>query len=148
MGDLGGWDACYKSEVIKKTLDPRWKEFEVPLQKLNNGDCERPLKFEVFDWSRTGKEEFNGEFVMSLNELVKCAQGCESISLINPVKQKKKKKYCGSGEIVVEKCEICRPPTFNNYLLGGLKINLTCSIDFTASNLQYDNPKSLHYHSR
>jgi Ca2+-dependent lipid-binding protein len=58
--------AVYKSEVIKKTLDPSWKEFDIPLQKLNNGNFDMPLIIEVFDWNANGDEDFIGSCAISL----------------------------------------------------------------------------------
>jgi Ca2+-dependent lipid-binding protein len=42
----------FESEIIKKTLDPVWKESVESIQKLCNSDLERPLRFEVWDWDR------------------------------------------------------------------------------------------------
>ena len=56
----GKFVAVHKTEVIKKTLDPRWVPFELALRDLNNGDLERALLWEVFDWNKSGKEDFIG----------------------------------------------------------------------------------------
>ena len=33
--------ACHKTEVIKNTLNPTWKPFQIPVAKLCNGDYDR-----------------------------------------------------------------------------------------------------------
>ena len=55
-----GYFAVHQTEVIKKTLDPIWSPFEISVAKLNNGDMERTLLWEVFDWNSSGKEDFIG----------------------------------------------------------------------------------------
>ena len=39
-----GWTPVFKSEVLRKTLNPRWKPNSVRLAMLTNGNMERPLK--------------------------------------------------------------------------------------------------------
>jgi hypothetical protein len=41
----------YRTEVIKKTLDPVWPKVKIPVQLLCNGDVHRPLIVECFDWN-------------------------------------------------------------------------------------------------
>ena len=42
----------HRSEVIKNTLDPRWREMKLNLGVLCGGDMDRNLLFEVFDWDK------------------------------------------------------------------------------------------------
>lgn len=51
-------------QVMKKTLDPVWKPFEISMQKLNNGDLDRPLLITVWDWNRNASP---GQFLVSLH---------------------------------------------------------------------------------
>jgi len=45
---------CEKSEVITSSLNPTWKQREYKLQILCNGDRDRPIKVEVYDFNRNG----------------------------------------------------------------------------------------------
>lgn len=45
---------CHKTEIIKKTLNPDWKEFSIFSRALCNGDYDRQIKFECYDWDRDG----------------------------------------------------------------------------------------------
>jgi len=65
----GTWTVVHKTEVIKKTLNPSWRPFTVTVQTLCNGDWDRPLKFESFDWDNDGSHDFIGAFETSLREL-------------------------------------------------------------------------------
>lgn len=42
----------YTSEILKNTLDPAWKSFEISKQELCNNDEDRELIFICFDWDR------------------------------------------------------------------------------------------------
>ena len=45
---------CHKTEVIKNTLNPTWRPFPVLVRSLCNGDVERTIKVECFDWDSDG----------------------------------------------------------------------------------------------
>ena len=81
--EKGDYVPVLKTEVIKKTLDPHWKPLsttyallQLPstpsiqwpsfnsssVQKLCNGDYDRPLQVECFDWNRSGKQVLIGQF--------------------------------------------------------------------------------------
>lgn len=51
---VSSFTVCYKTEVIKNTLNPNWKEIEVPVRTICNGDYDRTIKVEVYDWDRDG----------------------------------------------------------------------------------------------
>lgn len=57
-GSHGGrqWLPVYRSEHVMNNLNPVWNEFDVPVEKLCNGDKEQPLQISVYDWEkvRTG----------------------------------------------------------------------------------------------
>lgn len=48
----------YKSETIMNNLNPHWKGFTLPLQKLCNGNENLPLKLQVFDWDKHSDPDF------------------------------------------------------------------------------------------
>ena len=47
--------AVHKTEVIKNTLDPVWREMVVSVGTLCNGDKARTLKVECYDWDSDGR---------------------------------------------------------------------------------------------
>ncbi|KAL6067259.1 Copine-4 [Balamuthia mandrillaris] len=136
----------YKSEEIKKTLDPVWRQFSIPVQRLCNGDLDRPLLFEVFDWNRSGKHELIGQFKTSLRELTSGTK--KEFEVIDPAKKRKKKgKYINSGVVKLIFCEMKKTYSFIEYLAGGCQISLIVAIDFTASNGNPNYSNSLHYNN-
>uniref|UniRef100_A0A3P8TY80 Copine Va n=1 Tax=Amphiprion percula TaxID=161767 RepID=A0A3P8TY80_AMPPE len=65
----GTFTICHKTEVVKSTLNPVWQPFSIPVRALCNGDYERTIKVEVYDWDRDGSHDFIGEFTTSYKEL-------------------------------------------------------------------------------
>jgi hypothetical protein len=54
----------YKSETIKKTLNPMWKPFD-----LKNHEVERGILVKVYDWDRFSKNDFIGEVTLTMEDL-------------------------------------------------------------------------------
>uniref|UniRef100_A0A8C7YQ15 Copine VIII n=1 Tax=Oryzias sinensis TaxID=183150 RepID=A0A8C7YQ15_9TELE len=65
----GSYTICHKTEVVKNTLDPVWQAFKIPVRALCNGDYDRSIKVEVYDWDRDGGHDFIGEFSTSYREM-------------------------------------------------------------------------------
>ncbi|EPQ01735.1 Copine-5 [Myotis brandtii] len=51
----GTFTICHKTEVMKNTLNPVWQTFSIPVRALCNGDYDRTIKVEVYDWDRDGR---------------------------------------------------------------------------------------------
>ncbi|KAL0968628.1 hypothetical protein UPYG_G00269350 [Umbra pygmaea] len=144
----GSFTICHKTEVVKNTLDPVWQAFKIPVKALCNGDYDRSIKVEVYDWDRDGGHDFIGEFSTSYREMSRCQSQFHSYEVVNPKKKgKKKKKYHNSGTVTLLSCMVDMELTFLDYIKGGTQINFTVAIDFTASNGNPSQPTSLHYMS-
>uniref|UniRef100_A0A673I9W5 Copine-8-like n=1 Tax=Sinocyclocheilus rhinocerous TaxID=307959 RepID=A0A673I9W5_9TELE len=65
----GTFTICHKTEVVKNTLNPVWQAFKISVRALCNGDYDRTIKVEVYDWDRDGSHDFIGEFSTSYREL-------------------------------------------------------------------------------
>jgi len=140
------WAVVKRSEVIMKTLNPTWAPFEISAKILCNGDHVRPLKFDVYDWDSDGSHDYIGSFVTSLEKLEASAIEQTGIPCINDDKKRKKgSKYKNSGTIFITSCQIETQPTFVEYLQGGVSMNFSVAIDFTASNGDPRQPQSLHF---
>ncbi len=140
------WTVVKKSEVIMKTLNPTWNPFEISLRDLSNCDHERDLKVDIFDWNSDGSSDFIGSFVTSVSKLGVAAIEQTGIPVINDDKKRKKgSSYKNSGLVFVKSFNIETQPTFFEYLQGGMQMNFSVAIDFTASNGNPANPNSLHY---
>ncbi|XP_034982390.1 copine-8 isoform X4 [Zootoca vivipara] len=93
----GSFTICHKTEVIKNTLNPVWQAFKISVRALCNGDFDRTIKIEVYDWDRDGSHDFIGEFTTSYRELSRGQSQFNVYEVINPKKRAKKKKYVNSG---------------------------------------------------
>lgn len=140
-----GWTAVKKSEVIMKNLNPTWASFEISARKLCNGDHDRALKFDIYDWDSDGTHDYIGSFTTSLSKLGVAAIEQTPLACINDDKKRKKSSYKNSGNVFVKNFNIATQPTFLDYLQGGTAMNFSVAVDFTASNGNPTNPTSLHY---
>ncbi|XP_043572671.1 copine-5-like isoform X2 [Chiloscyllium plagiosum] len=141
----GTFTICHKTEVVKNTLNPVWLQFCIPVRALCNGDYDRTIKVEVYDWDRDGSHDFIGEFTTSYRELARGQSQFNVYEVINQKKKIKKKKYVNSGTVTLLSFTVESEHTFLDYIKGGTQINFTVAIDFTASNGNPSQSTSLHY---
>uniref|UniRef100_A0A2K6KCK4 Copine 8 n=1 Tax=Rhinopithecus bieti TaxID=61621 RepID=A0A2K6KCK4_RHIBE len=137
----GSFTICHKTEVVKNTLNPVWQAFKISVRALCNGDYDRTIKVEVYDWDRDGSHDFIGEFTTSYREL---SRGQSQFNVYE-VRKGKKKKYSNSGTVTLLSFLVETEVSFLDYIKGGTQINFTVAIDFTASNGNPAQPTSLHY---
>uniref|UniRef100_A0A8C6Q4H9 Copine family member IX n=1 Tax=Nothobranchius furzeri TaxID=105023 RepID=A0A8C6Q4H9_NOTFU len=97
----GTFTICHKTEVIKNTLNPVWQSFTIPVRALCNGDYDRTVKVDVYDWDRDGSHDFIGEFTTSYRELSRGQNQFNVYEVLNPKKKGKKKKYINSGTVTL-----------------------------------------------
>jgi hypothetical protein len=136
----------HRTEVIKNDLNPNWKKFTLEVRSLCNGDYDRDLKFEVYDWNSSGNPDYIGSFHTNLRNLSKgCCQ--ENVfDCVNEEKRKKKgSKYTNSGTVILNSIMIESQPSFLDFIQGGTQVNFTVAVDFTGSNGNPNYPESLHY---
>ncbi|XP_054146689.1 copine-5-like isoform X2 [Melozone crissalis] len=130
----GTFTICHKTEVVRNTLNPVWAAFAIPVRALCNGDHDRAIKVEVYDWDRDGSHDFIGEFTTSYRELARGQSHFNVYEVVNPRKKMKKKKYLNSGTVTLLSFTVEAEHTFLDYIRGGTQLNFTVAIDFTASN--------------
>lgn len=83
----------YESEVIKNNLNPKWKPFSVPFNRIG-ADESAPLEIRVWDWDSDGGHDLIGIAKMTYHEL----KNGKQFPLIEPkIQAKKGKKYTNSG---------------------------------------------------
>jgi len=138
------WILSHRTEVIKGTLNPKWQTFTVSMNSLCNGDYQRPLKFEVNDWNLSGSHKVIGSFITNMASIKMASDKKSEIKCINEEK-KMKKGYSHSGSLIIIRCDIAIRPSFIDYIQGGTVLNFSVAIDFTASNGDPRDYRSLHY---
>ena len=136
----------HRSEVIKNTLDPEWRQFNIKVRALCNGDDDRDIKVDVYDWNRSGDHEIIGTFHTNMRKLREGPGPDNVYDVVNEKKRNKKgSKYKNSGTVNLRKSEVHLVPSFLDYIQGGTQVNFTLAVDFTASNGNPQTSNSLHY---
>ncbi|CAH1765231.1 64_t:CDS:10 [Entrophospora sp. SA101] len=128
-----------KSEVVSSS-SPCWQELYIRESTLCNGDYDRELKLQVKQYKRNGEHVPLGECSVTLREIM---ENKKPFPLkLQPGSQRKVSK---DANITIVKALVKEPPSFLDYIAGGTEIRLMVAIDFTGSNGDPRNPKSLHY---
>jgi copine 1/2/3 len=107
--------SAFRSEVIKNTLNPGWKPFQLPLNQLCGSTPTTPMLITVFDWDNDGSSDYIGEFTATLAQLQECAQKRTAFSVINKSKEGKK-GYRSSGNFFVRVCDVVQCKSFLDYI--------------------------------
>ncbi|XP_039941539.2 copine-5-like isoform X5 [Hirundo rustica] len=121
----GTFTICHKTEVVRNTLNPIWAAFAIPVRALCNGDHDRAIKVEVYDWDRDGSHDFIGEFTTSYRELARGQSHFNVYEVVNPRKKMKKKKYLNSGTVTLLSFAVEAEHTFLDYIRGGTGMHQT-----------------------
>lgn len=116
------WQSVVKSNTDK----PRWEPTRIPMTTLCNGDRFCPLLIQVFDFDRSGKNKFVGEFETSVNVLEANSKVGKENFLVDSKKKAVQKGYIHSGTLSVNNLQIETNPTF----LDVRTQKLVCSIHF------------------
>ncbi|ORX44169.1 Copine-domain-containing protein [Piromyces finnis] len=143
--DNGTYNKVFETPVIKNTLNPKWKGIKIPEVTLNNGEPDRMLLWEVYDWDRNSDNDLIGVFMASSRMIFESGAQFEVIN--DKKKAKKGKKYTNSGVITFDKINRIKNYSFMDFPMGGTEIAVSFSVDFTSSNGNKNDPSSLHYNS-
>jgi len=142
LEDNGAMLKVFETPVIKNTLNPSWKNLEIAEVTLNNGDPDKQLLFEVYDWDKNSDNDLIGTFRATTRMLF----DQKTFEVINDKKKEKKgKKYTNSGVITFNRIDRIKAYTFMDFPMGGTEIAVSFAIDFTGSNGEPSSPDSLHY---
>lgn len=133
-----GWVRVHETEYKKNELNPDFLPFSITASKLNRGDEDAPVKFEIWDYT-TGVDNYKnriGKGYITVRQILE-----QNIRTIKTFDEKGKP----SGDIIIEKFEKIRTYDMLDYVKGGLNIGQVLAIDFTSSNGNPKDPNSLHY---
>uniref|UniRef100_A0A8C7NBZ3 Copine VIII n=2 Tax=Oncorhynchus TaxID=8016 RepID=A0A8C7NBZ3_ONCKI len=132
----GSFTICHKTEVVKNTLDPVWQAFKIPVKALCNGDYDRSIKVEVYDWDRDGGHDFIGEFSTRYREMSR------GQSQFHTYEYPFNLRTC--CQVTLLSCLVDMELTFLDYIKGGYVTNSTV-LGLCPGNPSQ--PTSLHYMS-
>uniref|UniRef100_A0A3Q2NXI2 Copine Va n=1 Tax=Fundulus heteroclitus TaxID=8078 RepID=A0A3Q2NXI2_FUNHE len=144
----GTFTICHKTEVVKNTLNPVWEPFSIPVRALCNGDYERTIKVEVYDWDRDGSHDFIGEFTTSYKDLCRCQSQLNVYEVVNPKKKLKKKRYINSGTVRLIswiRANLIPSPCYTSVFTRKLLLSRFHKATFLVSKGNPSQSTSLHY---
>lgn len=132
----------YKSEVVRRTVNPTWRPFQFKVA-IPKGGGKEDIKLEilVYDKDNHKRDDEIGKAVHSLSEL----ESQRAVPVINEPRKTKRRSYKNSGMLEFTKFEIIPMPTLVDYIQGGLKLHFSVAVDLTASNGDPKDPTSLHF---
>jgi hypothetical protein len=125
----------YQSEVNTRM---NWKPFQVSYQALANASPDRPIRITFFDYrSRTAAAPigFHDTTFARMSESLG-----QNLKIVDS-------KGAEQGIFYFQEVSLVQKYNFYDYLRGGIQLNLIVAIDFTGSNGNPRDPRSLHYMS-
>lgn len=140
----GTHSVVMKSEKAFSTQNPLWKPMTLRVRTLCNGDYDRSIKIDCYDYRSNGNHKLIGSCHTSLRTL---SQGPKENKylLVNPIKQKVKSGYTNSGHLELNSITITEEITFLDFIRTGTQMHFAVAIDFTATNGPPHDPQSLHF---
>lgn len=136
----------FRSEIVYKSTNPRWRPFEITLKKLCNTDWDRNIEFSC--WHFNGSDyHIIGRKITSLRDInnQQMNGSFKDVYLSSPKKEKSgKKKPTVSGMLRFFQFRVDLHYSLLDFIRGGLEFKLVIAIDFTASNGNIDEELSLH----
>ncbi|KAI1733143.1 copine domain-containing protein [Ditylenchus destructor] len=144
IGEDGSRQMVHRTEVIKKTLNPEFAQFEITVRHLSGGDKDKEFLITCYDYDEDGSHDLIGSVRTSVNALTIKRQN--NLPLVNEKKQLKKgSKYKDSGALHFLKVEVHKEFTFLDFITSGLQLEFAVAVDFTSSNGPVHSMNSLHY---
>eukprot|EP01083_Nonionella_stella_P083739 231607_1 len=137
----GQWASVYKSEHITNTYTPNWKRFKIETRRLCHGDMNREILIKCWDWNRDARPDYACEIKTTLAQLIDAKR--IEWKQFDYKRNKYKNKNCGN--LLIKRANITKKFSFVSFLKGGLELQLMVAIDFTGSNGDPRDSKSLHY---
>jgi hypothetical protein len=131
----------HKSDVSKSTCDPTWVGTpSIRLAEMIGRDLnEKTLDLRCYDSGVFGDSEL-GHVMLSLNDLITASGQIPKVKF--PLRSG---NTVVAGHLTVESCVIQHAMTFVNLLSSGWQINMVAAVDFTASNGDPRDHRSLHH---
>ncbi|XP_075526013.1 copine-8-like isoform X3 [Dermacentor variabilis] len=123
VSEDNSYTAVFRTEVVKRNLNPTWRPFTIQMRQLSGGDDDRTLRVACYDWDLDGgmssSHDLIGEFHTNVRTLSQGPGPANEYKLINKKKQAKKKSYKNSGVVKLISFTVREQATFLDYIQGG-----------------------------
>ena len=90
-----------RTNIVRNEQNPSWEKVEMSLRALCDGDYERPIQFDVYDYRKMTQPVIIGSFTTTYAQLKNGAE----FKCINPKKSAKKHRfteYTDSGTVYLK----------------------------------------------
>lgn len=124
----------FKSQPLKNTANPSFAPAKLCLSRVCNGNRDLPLKIQVYSANASGDDTIYGEADTTVNKIA--LEQLKELEL--------RFKELRKGTLLIEQFEVVEKPSFMEYLRSGWGVNTSFAIDFTASNGELTDVRSLH----
>ncbi|KAH0785511.1 Copine family protein [Histomonas meleagridis] len=129
----GNYVTIYNSEGNKKM---QWESFSIAFQLLCDNDPELQLRISFFDHKKSKSSQLVGYHDSTYARL------SESVNTLLPIVNNSNKNV---GSFKILNLSLQQKSNFYDYLHNGFGLNVITAVDFTLSNGDPKDPKSLHY---
>jgi len=138
----------FRSEVVKRNRNPVFKHVELPVQSLCRGESERPIYFDLSDWNLTQDSQPMGRGETTYTKMKEAAAQGKSLEIPVFLRKADGSKGSPAGKMVLDQLTNKKSYSFLDYVQGGMEVALTVAVDFTLSNRDPVDPRSLHHMDR
>jgi len=123
-------DGSFTTVYRSKEQEGKYFSFNLDIgsRQLCNGDLQRTLELRLFKYKDNG------------HKLIGSKQ-----SSGEDLKQSGRKYNLGYGTLSIDSVKHSQKFTFLDYITAGMQMNFVVAIDFTGSNGEYQDPRSLHH---
>lgn len=132
-----------KTEPAHSTQNPTWKPLTIRMTTLCNGDYERDIKIDCFDYRKNGDHQIIGTCYTTLRSLN--AEDEPLMNLVNEELRQTHPSRSDAGLLKVLKINVNEEISFLDYIRNGTQVHFAVAIDYTGSNGAHLDPNSLHY---
>eukprot|EP01038_Epipyxis_sp_PR26KG_P011510 gene11510-15417_t len=143
LNEDGSYTMVFRSIRIDNNLNPHFPPIKILMTTVCNGDLDRPLKIQIWDYDSNGKHDSMGVVETSVRAMI--SNHNTPMDVIEADKKAKKSSYVNSGTLTAVNAYIEPHPSFSDFIAGGCEISVMVAIDFTGSNGDPSDINSLHH---
>ena len=126
----------FKTSIVHDDTHPWWEAVTLNMTEFCNNNKQLPLRISVYNYRNEGQHSLYGYTEKTTREIEMIGQG--------GVIELKDKKNRTSGTLRFNQFQMDMKPSLLEYLNKGWQMNVTIAVDFTLSNMEIKDQRSLH----
>ena len=131
--ESGAFQLVFRTNPVKKTINPVWPSFTMQLRSFCSGDYDRNMKVSIKEYVSNGNHKLIGNFYTTVRKLIEGPNPQNNYTIIHEERKKRKgSSYTDSGQVSLNYVEVREVYSFLDYIKGGTEINAFIAIDFTG----------------